>query len=198
MTNDPGYRPGRVFKGVEAGNWCHATSLRDVRHLPDVRWCSLCHGPGNRHLQMMLPVPRALTMSRLSITKAGSLNDALGAERSMGQGSWRYRDICTKEGENKIISIITFRNEVAKVMFLHLSFSHSVHRGGGGRVCLSACWNPNSPGTTASESGTPRGYKLKGTCSYGDRVFDFSQKVKRPSLYWPLMRMVSISKSADS
>ena len=35
------------------------------------------------------------------------------------------------------IPVITVRNEVAKVMFLHLSVSHSVHGG----VCLSACWD---------------------------------------------------------
>ena len=33
--------------------------------------------------------------------------------------------------------LFTVCNEVAKVMFLHLSVSHSVHRG----VCLSTCWD---------------------------------------------------------
>ena len=37
--------------------------------------------------------------------------------------------------------VITVRNEVAKVMFLHLSVSHSVHRG----VCLNACWDTTHP-----------------------------------------------------
>ena len=37
--------------------------------------------------------------------------------------------------------MLTVRNEVAKVMFLHLSVSHSVHRGG----CLSACWDTTPP-----------------------------------------------------
>ena len=32
--------------------------------------------------------------------------------------------------EQLIVIFITVRNEVAKVMFLHLSVSHSVHRGG--------------------------------------------------------------------
>ena len=41
--------------------------------------------------------------------------------------------------------IITGRNEVvAKVIFLHLSVIHSVHRGGEG-VCLSACWDTTPP-----------------------------------------------------
>ena len=35
------------------------------------------------------------------------------------------------------------QTKFAKVMFLHLSVSHSVHRGG---VCLSACWD-TPPGT---------------------------------------------------
>ena len=42
----------------------------------------------------------------------------------------------------------TVRNEVAKVMFLHLSVSDSVYSG----VCLSACWDTTLPG-----SGTPLG-----------------------------------------
>ena len=38
-------------------------------------------------------------------------------------------------------TIFTGRKEmVAKVIFLHVSVIHSVHRGGGG-VCLSACWD---------------------------------------------------------
>ena len=82
MVKDLEYRPGRVFKGGRAGRWHHAMSLRDVWHLPDVRWCGLHHGPGNHCLQMMLPVPCTLTTSRVSITKAGGLSDALGAERS--------------------------------------------------------------------------------------------------------------------
>ena len=40
--------------------------------------------------------------------------------------------------------IITGRNGVvAKVIFLHLSVIHSVHRGEG--VCLSACWDTTTP-----------------------------------------------------
>ena len=40
--------------------------------------------------------------------------------------------------------VITGRNEVvAKVIFLHLSVIHSVHRGEG--VCLSACWDTTTP-----------------------------------------------------
>ena len=38
--------------------------------------------PSNRHLQMTSLVPHALTTSRVSITKAGGLSDAPGAERS--------------------------------------------------------------------------------------------------------------------
>ena len=38
--------------------------------------------PGNCHLQMTSPVPHALTASRVSVTKAGGLSDAPGAERS--------------------------------------------------------------------------------------------------------------------
>ena len=44
------------------------------------------------------------------------------------------------------MNFITVRNEVAKVMFLHLSVSHSVHGG----VCLSACWD-----TTPLGAGIP-------------------------------------------
>ena len=40
--------------------------------------------------------------------------------------------------------LITGRNEVvAKVIFLHVSVIHSVHRGEG--VCLSACWDTTTP-----------------------------------------------------
>ena len=35
-----------------------------------------------QRLQMTSPVPHALTMSRVSVTKAGGLSDAPGAERS--------------------------------------------------------------------------------------------------------------------
>ena len=42
------------------------------------------------------------------------------------------------------VVIFTGRNEVvAKVIFLHMSVIHSVHRG----VCLSACWDAPAPGT---------------------------------------------------
>ena len=40
-------------------------------------------------------------------------------------------------------------------MFLHLSVSHSVHGGGGGGVCLSACWD------------TPLGRHLPAQCMLG-------------------------------
>ena len=50
--------------------------------------------------------------------------------------------------------IITGRNEVvAKVIFLHLSFIHSVHRGEGG--CLSACWDPLGADTPLQGADTP-------------------------------------------
>ena len=41
---------------------------------------------------------------------------------------WDLRSVYTKRFLP--VSVITVRNEVAKVMFLHLSVSHSVHRGG--------------------------------------------------------------------
>ena len=82
MVKDLEYRPGWVFKWGRAGRWRHAMSLLDVRHLLDVQWRGLHHGPGNHHLQMMSPVPRALTASRVSVAKAGGLSDAPGAERS--------------------------------------------------------------------------------------------------------------------
>ena len=37
------------------------------------------HGPGNHHLQTMLPVPHTLTTSWASVTKAGGLSDTPGA-----------------------------------------------------------------------------------------------------------------------
>ena len=45
----------------------------------------------------------------------------------------------------KVLCLITVRKRsCGKVMFLHLSVSHSVHKGG---VCLSACWDTHtSPG----------------------------------------------------
>ena len=50
--------------------------------------------------------------------------------------------------------IITSRNEVvAKVIFLHLSVIHSVHRGG---VCLSACWD-TTPQSRPPQSRHPLG-----------------------------------------
>ena len=42
-----------------------------------------------------------------------------------------------------VYTLVTSRNEVVtKVIFLHMSVIHSVHRGG---VCLSACWDTNPP-----------------------------------------------------
>ena len=82
MIKDLEYRSGQVFKGGRAGRWRHTTSLWDVQHLLDVQWCGLHHGPSNRHLQTMSPVRRALTASQVSVTKAGGLSDAPGAERS--------------------------------------------------------------------------------------------------------------------
>ena len=49
--------------------------------------------------------------------------------------------------------IVTVRNEVAKVMFLHLSVSHSVHRGGLPQ-CMLGC-NPPEPGTPPPGSRHP-------------------------------------------
>ena len=50
-------------------------------------------------------------------------------------------------------TIITGRNEVvAKVIFLHLSVIHSVHRGG---VCFSACWDNTPPGADTPLEQTP-------------------------------------------
>ena len=40
----------------------------------------------------MSPVPCTLTVSQLSITKAGGLSDTPGTERSTGGGKQRYRD----------------------------------------------------------------------------------------------------------
>ena len=82
MVKDPKYRLGWVFKGGRGGRWCHATSLRDVRHLPDVWWCGLHHGPSNHRLQTKSPVPHTLTASQVSVTKAGGLSNAPGTERS--------------------------------------------------------------------------------------------------------------------
>ena len=82
MVKDLEYRSSQVFKGGRAGRWHHATSLWDVQHLPDVRWCSLRLSPGNHCLQMTSPVLRTLTASRASVTKASGLSDAPGAERS--------------------------------------------------------------------------------------------------------------------
>ena len=47
--------------------------------------------------------------------------------------------------------LITIRNKVAKVMFLHLSVCLSVHRG----VCLSVCWDTTPP--PSGGAGTPPG-----------------------------------------
>ena len=82
MVKDPEYRSGWVFKEGRAGGWRHAMSLQDMRHLPDVWWRGLRHGPGNHHLQTTSPVPCTLTTSRVSVTKAGGLSNAPGAERS--------------------------------------------------------------------------------------------------------------------
>ena len=51
----------------------------------------LCHGSGNCRMQTMSPVPHALAMSQVSVTKASGLSNAPGAERSPN-GKWRYRD----------------------------------------------------------------------------------------------------------
>ena len=51
---------------------------------------------------------------------------------NIGQTSYNFKET----------NLITGRNEVvAKVIFLHLSVIHSVHRG----VCLSACWDTTTP-----------------------------------------------------
>ena len=50
--------------------------------------------------------------------------------------------------------LVTGRNEVvAKVIFLHLSVIHSVHRGGG---CLSACWDTTPPGADPPGADIPQ------------------------------------------
>ena len=58
------------------------------------------------------------------------------------------------------LSVITGRNEVvAKVIFLHLSVIHSVHRGGGGRglpQCLLGYLPPSPPEQTPRTRQTPR------------------------------------------
>ena len=41
-------------------------------------------------------------------------------------------------------SFLPSATKLRQVMFLHLSVSHSVHRG----VCLSACWDTHNPGQT--------------------------------------------------
>ena len=54
---------------------------------------------------------------------------------------------------NQLICFVTVRNELAKVMFLHLS----VILFAGGGVCLSACWDTTPhPGSRPPGPGTPR------------------------------------------
>ena len=53
-----------------------------------------------------------------------------------------------------ILHLITGHNKVvAKVIFLHLSVIHSVHRGEG--VCLSACWDTTPPRADPPGADTP-------------------------------------------
>ena len=41
----------RLYLKAGPGRWRHPTSLRCMRHLPDIRWRDLRHGPGNHHLR---------------------------------------------------------------------------------------------------------------------------------------------------
>ena len=69
------------------------------------------------------------------------------------------------------VGLITGRNEVvAKVIFLHLSVIHSVHRGG---FCLSACWDtPPPPGADPPRADIPPEQTTPGkqTPAYGLRA----------------------------
>ena len=47
------------------------------------------------------------------------------------------------------------QTKCAKVMFLHLSVSHSVHKGRG--ICLSACWDSRHPQEQTPPQQTPPG-----------------------------------------
>ena len=69
-SKDVYYRPGAVFKGT--GRWCHVTSLWHVRHLPELQWRVLRHGPSNHHscTRVAVLAPCTKTASRTSITKA--------------------------------------------------------------------------------------------------------------------------------
>ena len=62
------------------------------------------------------------------------------------------RDLLNVKGQNHLpktilqssVGIYLPQTKFVKVMFLHRSVSHSVHRGG---VCLSACWDTQPPGS---------------------------------------------------
>ena len=84
-SKDQDKRPGPYLRG--AGRWCHAMSLQGARHLPDIQWCSLRHGPSNRrlHPQTTVLIPCALTASGTNVTKAVSLGNVTGAERLQGR-----------------------------------------------------------------------------------------------------------------
>ena len=91
--------------------------------------------------------------------------------------------------------VVTVRNEVAKIMFLHLSFSHSVHRGEGeylgryppgpgtppgqGRYTPRQVHHPPEPGTP--RAGTPPG---QGRYTPWDQVHPQDQ-VHPPGRYTP-------------
>ena len=61
-----------------------------MRHLPDIRWRGLCHGPGNRRLRTSDGAdPMRLTASRASVTRARRALATLRVQK----GYRRSRDI---------------------------------------------------------------------------------------------------------
>ena len=68
---------------------CHYGTCNIYRMFVDVVYIT---APATAICKMMLSVPHALTTSWVSVTKAGGLSDAPGAERSPDGKKWRYCD----------------------------------------------------------------------------------------------------------
>ena len=81
MVKDLEYRLGQVFKGGPVDDITpHHNGTCDIYWMfGDAVYIT---APGPPHLEMTLPVLHTLTVSQVSVTKAGGLSDAPGAERS--------------------------------------------------------------------------------------------------------------------
>ena len=84
MVERQGTGQGGYFKGDS--RWHHATSLRSMRHLPGIRWCSLHLGPSNLYLQYANNSSDTMrSQPHPGVTKAGGLSNVLWVQKGQRQ-----------------------------------------------------------------------------------------------------------------